>query len=154
MRMATVLCLFSAVLLAGCSSGGCCTAYQPCATPAYGSASATHASADQGEIIWESEPYFENEAPRPATRRPVARVAAPTRARTVANFVPPSAPCLPKRVCTPCEPVECQPVFDPCANECCPGGNCGIPSANDCCPGGNCGIPSLDPCAPAFPCGK
>ncbi|MHC5011107.1 MAG: hypothetical protein ACYTG6_09180 [Planctomycetota bacterium] len=46
-----------------------------------------------------------------------------------------------------------RPATDCCdpADDCCPGGNCGIPSADPCCPGGNCGIPD-DTCCPGGNC--
>jgi hypothetical protein len=126
MRLALVMMVISAFALAGCSSNGCCTAScrpcpAPCA-PAYGSASTAPSAAlarvqptyaqpvaaapSEGEIVWESEPYYDAAPPARTVVQPVARPAA------VKTFTPPCAPPL------PCQPACCAPTCDPC----CPGG--------------------------------
>ncbi|MDJ0522775.1 MAG: hypothetical protein QNJ90_11970 [Planctomycetota bacterium] len=141
MRLAMTLCLVSAiVVLAGCcGAGGCGVAKAPSMnTPAaYGSASGTTAS----RVVYQRTPT--------AVVREVARPAAPSFERRIRTFTPPSAPVIPAarraapvrsasvvaRAPAPCPTpvVECPPVQD----DCCPGGNCGIPSVDDC------GLPSL-----------
>ncbi len=154
MRLALTLGLMATlVVLVGCTGGGCCgvaDVLAPDAAPAAAPTAYGSASGSASPVAYERAPRVAVREAARSKSRPASRYE-----RTLASFTAPEAPALPgarpvaRKVSLRRAPVA-QPAPalapSPSSEDCCPGGNCAVPSFSGECVGGNCAIPSFSFC--------